>query len=213
MAFFQKKYDKWKNTCLLKSLYYNLRIKSGGRIMIYPYSTLEIDETAKLKINGYLKVNAFFSKKPNKKFHSNLFLNENASLQIDSNFVLLQGASIYISKNATLRIKGGYMNTNAEINCFCNIIIGDRVFIAENVKIRDSDNRIVIENNIEKEKSKPVVIGNNVWIGKNALILKGVTIGDGAIIAAGSVVTRDVLPHSLVGGNPARLIKSNISWK
>jgi acetyltransferase-like isoleucine patch superfamily enzyme len=54
----------------------------------------------------------------------------------------------------------------------------------------------------------PVNIGNKVWIGANATILPGVTIGDGAIVAAGAVVTKDVVPKTLVGGVPARLIKS-----
>ena len=54
---------------------------------------------------------------------------------------------------------------------------------------------------------KPVKIGNNVWIGSNATILPGVTISDGAIIAAGAVVTKDVSENSIVGGNPAKLIK------
>ena len=53
----------------------------------------------------------------------------------------------------------------------------------------------------------PVVIGNRVWIGCNALVLKGVRIGDGAVVAAGTVVTRDVPANSLVGGNPARVIR------
>ena len=54
-----------------------------------------------------------------------------------------------------------------------------------------------------------VVIGNNVWIGDKATILPGVTIGDGAIIAANAVVTKDVPQYSVVGGNPAKVIKIN----
>lgn len=54
---------------------------------------------------------------------------------------------------------------------------------------------------------KPTVIGNDVWIGYGAIIIGGVTIGDGSIIAAGSVVTKDVPPMSIVGGNPAKIIK------
>ena len=53
----------------------------------------------------------------------------------------------------------------------------------------------------------PVIIGNNVWIGDKATILGGVTIGDGAVIAANSVVTKDVPAYSVVGGNPAKIIK------
>lgn len=54
---------------------------------------------------------------------------------------------------------------------------------------------------------RPIVIGRDVWIGTRAIILPGVTIGDQAIIAAGAVVTKDVEPRAIVGGNPARLIR------
>lgn len=53
----------------------------------------------------------------------------------------------------------------------------------------------------------PVIIGNNVWIGDKATILPGVTIGDGSVIAANAVVTKDVPPYSVVGGNPAIVLK------
>jgi acetyltransferase-like isoleucine patch superfamily enzyme len=53
----------------------------------------------------------------------------------------------------------------------------------------------------------PITLGHDVWIGARAIILSGVTIGTGAVIAAGAVVTKDVLPYAIVGGNPARLIK------
>ncbi|TJX23643.1 MAG: CatB-related O-acetyltransferase [Mesorhizobium sp.] len=52
-----------------------------------------------------------------------------------------------------------------------------------------------------------MVVGNDVWIGSRAIILSGVKIGHGAVIAAGSIVTKDVEPYALVGGNPAKLIK------
>ena len=54
---------------------------------------------------------------------------------------------------------------------------------------------------------KPVVIGNDVWIGSRVTILPGVTIGDGAVIGASSVVTKDVEPYTVVAGNPAEIIK------
>lgn len=57
------------------------------------------------------------------------------------------------------------------------------------------------------EEFRPVVIGNDVWIGARVIILPGVHVGDGAVIGAGSVVTKDVEPYSIVGGNPAKLIR------
>jgi len=57
----------------------------------------------------------------------------------------------------------------------------------------------------------PPIIGNDVWIGANAIILQGVTIGDGAVIAAGAVVTKDVPPYAIVGGVPAKVIKYRFS--
>lgn len=57
------------------------------------------------------------------------------------------------------------------------------------------------------ETKKPPVIGNDVWIGTHSVIFKGIHIGDGAIIAAGSIVTKDVPPYAIVGGTPAKLIK------
>ena len=77
--------------------------------------------------------------------------------------------------------------------------------------IRDSDTHTILNSN--HIKTQPVYIGKNVWIGLGSIILKGVTIGDGAIIAAGSVVTKDVPSNCLVGGNPAKVIKDYIEWK
>lgn len=59
----------------------------------------------------------------------------------------------------------------------------------------------------ESQTKGPIEVGNDVWIGMAAIILSGVKIGDGAIVAAGSVVAKDVEPYSIVGGNPAKLIK------
>ncbi|MBE6538717.1 MAG: CatB-related O-acetyltransferase [Ruminococcaceae bacterium] len=61
--------------------------------------------------------------------------------------------------------------------------------------------------NIEFSPYKTIKIGNDVWIGNRALILQGITIGDGAVVGAGSVVTKDVEPYTIVAGNPARVIR------
>jgi acetyltransferase-like isoleucine patch superfamily enzyme len=86
------------------------------------------------------------------------------------------------------------------------IKIGENVRIAPYTIILDSDFHD-IQNHFDEGLSKPVVIENNVWIATRATILKGVTIGEGAVVAAGSVVTKNVPPFAVVAGVPAKLIK------
>ena len=68
-----------------------------------------------------------------------------------------------------------------------------------------------INQDLAEPNKADVVIGNDVWVGMNANIMRGVTIGDGAVIAADAVVTKDVPPYAIVGGNPARIIKYRFS--
>ena len=60
----------------------------------------------------------------------------------------------------------------------------------------------------EQSDTGPIVIGDDVWIGMRVMIFKGVSIGNGAVVAAGSVVTKDVPPMSVVAGNPSQVVKS-----
>jgi acetyltransferase-like isoleucine patch superfamily enzyme len=104
-----------------------------------------------------------------------------------------------------------------------SIAIGDRVLISHGVNIHDTNGHPVMAEarheqfkaiatkghpaNIDSIDAKPIVIEDDVWIGFGCIILKGVTIGEGAIIAAGTVVTKDVAPYTVVGGNPARVLR------
>lgn len=97
-----------------------------------------------------------------------------------------------------------------------SITIGSDVMIAQTATIRDTDhafqrtNRPMLEQGIV---TSPVVIEDDVWIGHGATILKGVRIGRGSIVAAGAVVTKDVPPFSIVGGIPAKIIKSRLDMQ
>lgn len=86
--------------------------------------------------------------------------------------------------------------------------IGDNVWIAPNVGIYAAGHPLDVKDRIAGwEYAYPVTIGNNVWIGGHVAIVGGVTIGDNAVVAAGSVVIRDVPANALVAGNPARVIR------
>jgi len=99
-----------------------------------------------------------------------------------------------------------------QVNAAESVTLGRNVLAASNVLITDFDH--VLEPGgtpITRSReflTAPVCIEDNCWLGQNAVILKGVTIGHDSIVGANSVVTKDVPPYSIVGGNPARLIKS-----
>ena len=138
-------------------------------------------------------------------------MDENSKLVIEKNFDVFYDGDIICFKNSTLKIGGGFCNSNIKIRCTEKMEIGFDVSISHDVTIMDSD-----AHNIEREdyiSTKPIKIGNHVWIGSRAMVLKGVTIGDGAVIAAGAVVTKDVPANSMAAGNPAKIIKENIRWK
>lgn len=104
---------------------------------------------------------------------------------------------------------------NNHITATNNITIGDNLLTGKWVTITDNSHGEMTMEEMELDPLKrpisskgPVTIGNNVWIGDKATILPNVSIGDGAIIAANSVVTKDIPPFSVAAGNPARIIKT-----
>ena len=108
-----------------------------------------------------------------------------------------------------------FINYNADFLDGGEIRIGDRVMMGPGVKIYSGNHSLVASERMKIVDGKMqlisiaehVTIGNDVWICGNATICPGVTIGNNAVIAAGAVVTKDVPEHTLVGGNPAKVIK------
>lgn len=124
---------------------------------------------------------------------------------IDESFGLFPPFYTDCGRNITIG-RRTFINMGCSFQDWGGIAIGDDCLIGHNCTI-------CTVNHSQQPDSRgdmichPVIIGNKVWIGANATILPGVTIGDGAIIAAGAVVTKDVEPNAIVGGIPAKKIK------
>ncbi|WP_448950648.1 sugar O-acetyltransferase [Labrys neptuniae] len=105
------------------------------------------------------------------------------------------GRNVFINQNCTMYDLGG-------------IDIGDDVMIGPNVSLITSNHPIEPSQRRAFVIAKPIVIERNVWIAAGVTIIGGVRVGENSVVAAGSVVTKDVPANSLVGGNPARVIRS-----
>ncbi|MFM2482254.1 sugar O-acetyltransferase [Celerinatantimonas sp. YJH-8] len=101
-----------------------------------------------------------------------------------------------------------FINFNWVVLDCCTVNIGDHVFIGPNVSLYTAHHPLDAETRDQHIGfAEPITIGNHVWIGGNTTILPGVTIGDGAVIGAGSLVTRDIKPGMLAVGQPCREIR------
>jgi maltose O-acetyltransferase len=126
------------------------------------------------------------------------------------------GANINIEQGARFPIGMVSLGDRSGIGIRCHItgptVVGNNVMMAPEVVIFTTGHEFgsvdvpMIDQGVTEVRR--VIIGDDVWIGRRAMILPGIVIGDGSVIAAGSVVTKDVAPYSVVGGNPAKLIRS-----
>lgn len=96
------------------------------------------------------------------------------------------------------------INLRTEIHCKKRVVVGRYCLISWDIMIMDTDYHGV---GTSPPVSQPVTLEDGVWVGNSAIITKGVTVGRGAVVAAGSVVTKDVRPFTIVGGNPAKVIR------
>lgn len=126
---------------------------------------------------------------------------------LDDGFSLIP--PFYTTGGENIRIgRNVFINQNCTMYDLAGIDIGDDVMIGPNVSIITSGHPIEPSRRRDGVVARPIAIGKNVWIAAGATIIGGVTVGENSVVAAGSVVTMDVPPNMLVGGNPARIIRS-----
>lgn len=185
------------------------QIIGGGKLTPFKGTRIKIDKHSKLELNADLELGG-------KRFDSSglttrLQLDAWSRMIVNGTFRAMEGSFIWVTHSGKLVIDGGFINEGVSITCASEVHIGKGCNIAREVVIRDYDGHYIEELNYRT--AKPVFIGENVWIGYRAMVLKGVTIGEGSIVAANSVVTKDVPPHCIVAGNPAKIIRTNVNWR
>lgn len=152
-------------------------------------------------------------------------IGKNSTIKYSSEFKLTDGAKLIIGNNCTIKENSYFLLTKPNPylqigdyvgigrNCYIaikdHLEIGSYTRIGPNVTILDQDHTyeksdLIMNQHADIQKVK---IGKDVWIGANAIVLKGITIGDGAILGAGSVVTKNIPPYEIWAGVPAKFIK------
>ena len=140
------------------------------------------------------------------KITGNLHFNGKAKIGIGAK--LLVNGNLYLGNNFSV-------TGDALIICAKKISIGNDVMIAWRSIIMDTDQHDIYDkNNQHINENKEIIVGNNVWIGANSLILKGSIIEDGCIVGANTTITKPFKEkNSILAGNPAKVIKTEVQWK
>jgi acetyltransferase-like isoleucine patch superfamily enzyme len=201
---------------LLKSIYYSMKydFQHVHKLPIFcaTNSKLIKYKTGILNIDKRLKIGSNYSSLCNNR--TTVHVRNHAELDIKGEVGLGFGVNLIVNDYAKISIgHNTYFAGDSKIYASEEITIGSDCAIAWGLTLIDTDfHSVIIEDN-KRKNSAPINIGNHVWVGADCSILKGVTIGDHSVVAAGSIVTSDIPPGSLAAGNPARVIKSDINWE
>lgn len=199
-----------------KFIYYNYfsgHVERTGKGYLLPYknSVIEMADGARIIIgDGHLAVN------PNRPSgsHAEAFIRmrENAVLRVHDSLSLAYKATIEIHKDAEVEVGSAFINSDAVVLAAKKIQIGHGCLISRMVFIFDADHHPIYNEAGEQiNQPKPVIIGDHVWIGLQSVIVRGSKIGEGAVIAANSLVGGKIKAGTMASGNPARSY-SEIKW-
>lgn len=179
----------------------SIRVLNRSNIKQEPSAVIVMAERSSFEINrqDYIKTHE----------RSTLYFGVNAVLKINGRFSMHGHSVIMVHKDATLEIGNNTYLNGGSIECSHHISIGNDCAIADGVRIMDNS----WHTTYSPIGGGKIEIGDKVWIATGAMILPGIKIGDGAIVAAGAIVTRDVPARCMVAGVPAKVIKENVEWK
>lgn len=187
-------------------LLYRKNIKASGHLLCDRNCIFDFGKDSILKIDGCLTLSdaSYFNNR-----RSSIILIKSRGKFIAKNSCVYYGASIKINDDAVFSIGKSFINADCKIDCSKKITIGDDCAISFDFCAMDSNSH---EFN-GKRKIEEIHIKDCVWIGSRVTVLPGVTIGEGAVVASNSLVNKDVPPYTLVGGIPAKVLKTEVFWK
>lgn len=181
-----------------------------NRSRLFRSSMVSYKNTGRLEINGRLDL-GFLTNRMNldPRAKGVLRIYDDGSFLVHGYARIARSCKVYVAGKLAIGDRS-YINPGTMIFARTSVSIGSGCAISWNCEIIDDDFHHVES---KTESSAPISIGNNVWIGSHTSVLKGVTIGDGAIIGSRSVVTRDVPANCLAVGQPAKVIRHDVQWR
>lgn len=214
----KEKIDFVRHIQLIKYIYLNYFCKKvvrkgHGKIIPYKNAVIDLEKHSMIYI-GDADIEIGANKLKGSKAETFLRLRSGALWTADGGVQISYGSTIEILKGA--KIKSGYftMNSFSTIIAGKSITIGDDVMIARNVTIFDSDFHSFEYSQKKAEIAQEVIIGNHVWLAANVMILKGTKIGNCSIIAANTVLMKDVDKAVLVGNErKISVLGNSVTWK
>jgi acetyltransferase-like isoleucine patch superfamily enzyme len=207
LSFLISLYRSLKYTFYLKNAIYpvNCRVSGGQELK------LNISATAKIDLSGVIYITPWGGE--TRKF--SISLGEHTVLKVEGDFIIGPGVHISVSDNGHLGLGGRKYSSGSGITCNTRIMtrhhitIGHDVIISWGVFISDSDWHWISWD----QPTKPIIIGDNVWISHDASVLKGSKIGNGCIVGAKSLLSNSTYPEkSLIAGSPAKVVRHNVEW-
>ncbi len=177
------------------------------KIKYYISNKISLDKGNEITINPNTKIkkNKIVVKGKNNK----LFIDEGANLRGVIIDIRGENCVVHIGKN-TIIGQDSYITVKERGK---KVIIGEECMFSRNVKIMGSDGHDILSQGEKINYAKDIIIEDRVWLADNVTVLKGVRIGEGSVVAINSTVTKKVENKSIVGGNPAKEIKKDISWR
>lgn len=195
---------------ILRSAYYSLRFR--GRFLVARGSRVVLDRSAKVEFGpqGFFLL-GFHHDSP---IPALLNMGRMTRMVVPGTVQAWKGSQIHVLRGGCLEFGDkNILNEGSRITCCQSVRWGNGSGLSWDASLLDTDLHPIYVNGTWNTQDAPVVVGDHVMVGTGALVLKGVTLGSGSIVAAGAVVAADVPPRSLVGGNPARVIREDIDWR